>query len=90
MSTPSSVVAQLNNVMAIVQIFPDVISAGVDVYAHGNIQVQAKYLDTIHQIIDLDGMQTTVHTGPEGRETNIHTAPTKAFPKVKITWVTAA
>lgn len=89
MSTPSSVTKQLNNVMAIVQLFPDVISAGVDVFANGNVQVQAKYLDTIHQIIDLDGMKTTSHTAG-GSRSFIHTAPTKAFPTVTITWVTAA
>lgn len=89
MNTPSSVVEQLKNVTAIVQLFPDVISAGVGVYANGNVQVQAKYLDTIHQIIDLDALKTTPHT-VAGSRTLIHTAPTKAFPTVTITWVTAA
>ena len=89
MSTPSSVVEQLNNVMAVVQLFPDVISAGVGLYANGEVQVGAEHLDVIHQIVDLDAMKIKSHT-VDGRTSVIHTAPTKAFPTVLVTWVTAA
>ena len=89
MSAPSSVVEQLKNVMAIVQLFPDVISAGVGLYANGEVQVQAEHLDVIHQIVDLDAMKVKSHT-VDGRTSVINSAPTKAFPTVTITWVTAA
>lgn len=89
MNTPSSVVEQLNNVVAVVQMFPDVLSAGVNVHTDGHVQVQEKYLDIIHQIIKLDALKITPHTAA-GSHTLIHKAPTKAFPTVTIVWVTAA